>query len=77
MNTVNIERGEAVRRALLAVARACHERDVLLPQRSRLAVALDVNPLQVWHHMRRLIVSGEIVISREQYRRIRIEGFRQ
>lgn len=76
MNTVNIERGEAVRRALLAIARACHEQDVLIPHQRRLAAALGVNPLQVWVHMRRLVDAGEITITRERSRRIRVQAVR-
>lgn len=77
MNTVNIARGEAVRRALLAVARACHERDVLIPHQRRLAAALGVNPLQIWHHMRRLIIGGAIIVTRERHQRIRVKEVRQ
>lgn len=77
MNTVNIERGEAVRRALLSVARACHEQGVLIPHQRRLAAAIGVNPLQIWHHMRRLIVGGAIIITRERNQRIRVMEVRQ
>lgn len=77
MNTVNIARGEAVRQALLAIARTCHDQGVLMPHRARLSAALGINPLQIWHHMRRLIITGEITITRERHRRIRVMEVRQ
>lgn len=74
MNTTNIERGEAVRRALLAVARAAHAKDLPLPTYRRLAASLGLCSVQIHKHIQTLIGEGAITVSRVRYRRFRIES---
>lgn len=76
VNTTNIERGEAVRRALLAVARACYVRDVPLPAVSLISRTIGICPEQTRRHIGRLIEDGVITVRRTRHRRFRIESIR-
>lgn len=73
----HIERGKAVRRALLSVARTAHAKRMPMPTYDRLGAALGVCKVQVWRHMATLIEAGDITIIRERHKRIWIEGVRQ
>jgi hypothetical protein len=72
MNTANVQRGEAVRRAILAVARQAHAKGLPMPPRRRLVEVLGVCRAQVWRHWARLIDEGAIVLSDKRTRHSRI-----
>jgi hypothetical protein len=65
-NPINRARGEAVRRALLAIARRAHSEGLPMPTRARLAPVLGCCEEQVWRHWRRLVADGAITIAPER-----------
>jgi len=69
MNAVNIERGEAVRRALLAVARVAHAQSVPLPTAETISSRIGICEEQCRRHFRRLIDDGVVVTRRVGTRR--------
>lgn len=69
MNTVNVARGVALRRALLEIARLCQERGVPLPTVREIASAAGICPEQMRRHFRRLITDGVIEVGIRRKRR--------
>jgi hypothetical protein len=68
----NAERGAQVRRALLAVARACAERAVPLPSNAMIGSVIGIDASQVCRHLNQLMNSGQFT-TRQRGRRIYIE----
>lgn len=60
MNTINVLRGQRIRRALLTVARTCFERGVPLPTVNHISKAVGICDEQARRHMRRLIDEGAV-----------------
>jgi hypothetical protein len=75
LNHSNIERGIRTRRALLAVARACHARGQLMPSYSSLGTAVGLSQAQISRHMNRLFDERALSVSLVG-RRFRIERIR-
>jgi DNA-binding transcriptional ArsR family regulator len=75
MNHSNIERGARHRRALLAVARAAHQRGLLMPSYRALGRAVGLSQAQVSRHMNRLFDERALSVSLVG-RRFRIESIR-
>lgn len=75
---MNIERGEWVRRALLAIVRAAHQRGCLLPPYAKLGKAVGCNAQQVSRHMNRLMDEGALVLVHAGVpgKRLKVESVR-
>ena len=71
----NIRRGQAVRRALLAIVHARHAAGLPLPAYQKLAAALGISAGQVSRHMAVLMDAGAFVPQRAGMK-TKIEGIR-
>ena len=65
MNHSNIERGIRTRQALMAVARECHAKGLLLPTYAAMGAVLGLSNPQISRHINRLLDDGVLQVSQE------------
>jgi predicted ArsR family transcriptional regulator len=75
VNVSNIEKGRRTRRALLAIARVCHERGRVLPRYDRLGKAVGTDDTTVSRQMERLVKEGALSLA-SAGRRFRVVSVR-
>jgi len=76
MNSVNVERGRAVRRSLLAIAKLCIEQDKPLPTYAVLSGVVGCDRVRLWHHVRLLRTHGALTVRRGHGSRLHVQEVR-